>query len=273
MLQNIQSIDSSLESVTVYWYIAVIFASFLMLLVVLMMIGCILAWISKQPLIFKSMNDCVVLPIFIFLGMLIWIFTCVFLCLALLSGDLCVVTPSNQIYGMLENILQPKSQIAFNFASYYLGGCLPEDRPLLLDVLIVALVESRQVGAEFFNILSNLGPGPLGRACGSDFNFLRAATYLLSVKISASLDVIFSLGTIILCRSFHPLYSALMYRAMCTDIINLISPMFVCLIIIAIFSMVMVSLRVAWHELEDDLGDGEEKGEQTGCHGCGSCRK
>lgn len=263
---GIRSLDDSAGSIRPYWYIAVIFASFLMVLVVLMMIATVLAWVEKQPRLLRCLNDGCILPTFIFFGMMVWIFTCVFLCLGILSGDLCINTPDEQINGMLEIILEPLSPIAYNFAHFYLSGCNPEDRPVLMDLIFVALIETRAAAAELFNMLSNLGPGVLGRACGSDFNFLRASSYLLSAKLDSSLGVIRSLGRIILCKSFHPLYASLMYNIFCTDVIGFLGPMMISLGLISIFSMVMVTLRVAWHELKDDIGDeDDEQATPTGC--------
>ena len=268
---GIRSMDDTAAAIRPYWYIAVIFASFLMVIVILMMVACALAWAEKQPRFLRCLNDGCILPTFIVCGMLLWVFTCVFLCLGIISADLCINTPDNQINGMLEIILEPLSPIAYNFAKFYLTGCNPEDRPLLMDLIIVAIAETREAAAELFNMLSNLGPGYLGRACGSDFNSLRAASYLLSVKLDSSLGVIASLGRIILCKSFHPLYSSFMYKIFCTDVIGFLGPMMISLGLISSFSMVMVTLRVAWHELEDDIGD-DEDGEGASSSGC-CCRR
>jgi hypothetical protein len=85
------------------------------------------------------------------------------------------------------------------------------------------------------------------------------------------LGVIASLGRIILCKSFHPLYSSFMYNIFCTDVIGFLGPMMISLGLISLFSMVMVTLRVAWHELKDDIGD-DEDGEGASSSGC-CCRR
>ena len=61
-----------------------------------------------------------------------------------------------------------------------------------------------------------------------------------------------------------------MYSIFCTDIIGFLGPMMISLGLISVFSMVMVTLRVACHELKDDIGDGED--EQTSSSGC-CCRR
>ena len=47
--------------------------------------------------------------------------------------------------------------------------------------------------------------------------------------------------------------------------------MMISLGLISLFSMVMVTLRVAWHELEDDIGD-DGDGEGASSSGC-CCRR
>ena len=260
---GIRSLDETLNGVLPYWYVAVAFASFLMIVVAFMMIGTVLAWINKQPRIFRHANDAIILPIFIVAGLLTWIFTCVFLCLGILSGDLCINTPDTQVNGILENVLQDTPTIVYNFVNYYLNGCQPDDRPILVDLLALAIAETRRTTTDFFNLVSGLGAGPLGKACGSDLSLLRTVAYVLSERLNVSLDVVQSIGKAVLCSSFHPLYSDVMYDIMCTDVINMVGPMFASLFFISIFSMIMVTLRVAWHELEDDICD--EKDEEAGC--------
>ena len=48
---------------------------------------------------------------------------------------------------MLENILESYPPIAYNFAYYYLNGCEPESRPLVIDVLAYAITETREAAA------------------------------------------------------------------------------------------------------------------------------
>ena len=66
-----------------------------------------------------------------------------------------------------------------------------------------------------------------------------------------------AVGKLTLCKSFYPMYSFLAHQVLCTDFINLLGPMFSSMFMISIFSMIMVTMRVAWHELvEDDVTGG-----------------
>ena len=61
-----------------------------------------------------------------------------------------------------------------------------------------------------------------------------------------------------------------MHNIFCTDVIGFLGPMVLSLVLISVFSMVMVTLRVAWHELKDDIGD--EDSDQASPSGC-CCRR
>ena len=52
---------------------------------------------------------------------------------------------------------------------------------------------------------------------------------------------------------------SLTYNIVCTEFINLIAPLLWSMFFISIFSMIMVTLRVAWHELAEDTDVGNTK--------------
>mmetsp|Transcript_24323 Transcript_24323/g.52433 ORF Transcript_24323/g.52433 Transcript_24323/m.52433 type:complete len:287 (+) Transcript_24323:214-1074(+) len=114
-----QDLQSSLDSILPYYYTAVVFVCFIMVLTCILMVGVILAWKEKQPRLFRHVQDRLICPIFILSGLFMWIFTVVFLTLGVLAGDFCVNSPDVQVTKILEQSLQDVSGIAFNFAYYY----------------------------------------------------------------------------------------------------------------------------------------------------------
>ena len=56
---------------------------------------------------------------------------------------------------------------------------------------------------------------------------------------------------------------SLTYNIVCTEFINLIAPLLWSMFFISIFSMIMVTLRVAWHELAEDTDVDNTKMEST----------
>eukprot|EP00985_Skeletonema_marinoi_P014746 scaffold7522_cov202-Skeletonema_marinoi.AAC.1 len=275
--EEAKSAQDSLESIVPYFTVAVVFVAVLIGLTSFFIIGTILAWVGKQPRLFRCANDNIILPIFILVGLLVWIFTVVFLTLGVLMGDYCVVSPDVQMNQIFEQTLANISPIGFKFAHYYFNGCEAEARPLLMTVANQALIGTRVGLDQFFELVNNLGDGPLRRACGlgveidaadgDPVNALSVLANALRNHVGGAMSAVITVGKLTLCKSFYPIYSFLVHQVVCTDFINLIGPLLSNMFIISVCSMLMVTMRVAWHELvedeveggklEDDLGTDE----------------
>jgi len=268
--EQAKSAQDSLESIVPYFTVAVVFVAVLIGLTSFFIIGTILAWVGKQPRLFRCANDNIILPIFILVGLLVWIFTVVFLTLGVLMGDYCVVSPDVQMNQIFEQTLANISPIGFKFAHYYFNGCEAEARPLLMTVANQALIGIRVGLDQFFELVNNLGDGPLRRACGlggeidaadgDPVNALSVLANALRNHVGGAMSAVITVGKLTLCKSFYPIYSFLVHQVVCTDFINLIGPLLTDMFIISVCSMLMVTMRVAWHELVEDEVEGGEGG-------------
>jgi len=263
--QQASDAQDSLESLLPYLYVIVVFAAILIGLTSFFIVGTILAWIGKQPRLFRCANDNIILPIFILVGLLVWIFTIVFLALGVVTGDYCVVSPNVQMNKIFEQTLARISPIGYKFAYFYFNGCELADRPRLMSVAYEALIGTRVVLDQFFELVNNMGEGPLRKACGlgvdgtegDPVNALSILANVLRIHVGGAMGAVLTVGKLVLCKEFFPIYSFLAYQVICTDFVNLLGPMFSSLFVISIFSMLMVTMRVAWHELVEDEVDGE----------------
>jgi hypothetical protein len=268
VLQQARGAQDSLESILPYFNVAVVFAVILILLTSFFIIGTILAWVNQQPRLFRCTQDRIILPIFILVGLFVWIFTTVFLTLGVLAGDYCVISPDVQMNKILEQTLANLSPIGYKFAYFYFNGCQTEFRPILMSVAYKALIGLRIGLDQFFELVNNLGEGPLRRACGlgsetdvlegDPVNALSILVNVLRNHVGGAMNAALEVGKLTLCKSFYPMYAFLAHQILCTDFINLLGPMFADMFIISIFSMLMVTMRVAWHELVEDEVSGEE---------------
>lgn len=261
--------QASLESIVPYFNVATVFVAFLILLTLFFIVGTILAWNNKQPRLFRCAQDRVILPIFILIGLFVWIFTTVFLTLGVLAGDYCFVSPDIQTNNILDQTLAQLSPMGYKFAYYYFNGCKLANRPILMSVAYNALIGLRVGLDQFFELVNNMGEGPLRRACGlgdvtdvADGDPVNALAILVNVirnSLGGAMTTVLAVGKLTLCKSVYPMYSFLAHQVLCTDFINLFFPMFSSMFMISIFSMIMVTMRVAWHELvEDDVSGGAD---------------
>ncbi len=259
--------QESLDSIVPYFTVAVVFVAILIGLTSFFIIGTILAWIKKQHWLFRCTNDNIILPIFILVGILVWVFTTVFLTLGVLMGDYCFVSPDVQMNQIFEQTLARLSPIGYKFAFYYFNGCDSAARPILMNVAYNALISTRVGLDQFFELVTTLGEGAIRKACGLDngvlegdpVNALNVLANALRTHVGGAMSAVIKVGELTLCREFYPLYQFLAHQIVCNDFINLIGPLYESLFIISICSMMMVTLRVAWHELvEDEVGGGEK---------------
>jgi hypothetical protein len=170
---------------------------------------------------------------------------------------------------ILDQTLAQLSPMGYKFAYYYFNGCKLANRPILMSVAYNALIGLRVGLDQFFELVNNMGEGPLRRACGlgdvtdiADGDPVNALAILVNVirnSLGGAMTTVLAVGKLTLCKSFYPMYSFLAHQVLCTDFINLLGPMFSSMFMISIFSMIMVTMRVAWHELvEDDVSGGAD---------------
>ena len=177
-------------------------------------VGVVLAWKNKSHWLFETGQDYILCPVFIVCGLLVWIFTVVFLTLGVLSGDFCFVNPDVQVSKMLEQTLRSTSSISFNFAYYYTNSCPEEFKPTLLARAADALNIARGGIGQVFSLLSNLGAGPLSVACGikalstvdgvdNPFEAMNVLSNVIRQQIVLSTKAVFGLLDLALCRSIR----------------------------------------------------------------------
>lgn len=139
-----------------------------------------------------------------------------------------------------------------------MNACPSENEPKLMSITYKALQLAKTGIGQFFALIDSFGDGPISRACGveteSAVSALKALAYAVHEHLTSASRAVFSLAELLLCRSFSPLYTSLTHHIVCTEFINLISPMLWSCFFISVCSMIMITVRVSWHELVEDNG-------------------
>ncbi len=182
-----------------YYYAVVVFVSIFIFLTCLFVVGTILAWNQSSPMLFRCTLDRVLLPIFIFCGFLVWIFTSVFLTLGVLNGDFCFDTPDAQMNKILAQTLYHQSRVAYNVAYYYVNGCPSEYQSNLAQFAYARILEARGAMLDFNTLLQNFFDGFLSEACGailvsdggeSPINYLGVLSFILLEHLQGTSKVV-----------------------------------------------------------------------------------
>jgi hypothetical protein len=107
-----------------YWalYTAIAFSLVLALLCVYILMGVVLAWRNKLPIIFSCIRSVLILPLFILLVLLAWVFSMVFVIGSIALADLCIDAPDMKLFALLQTYQNTASPIVLNFVQYYVSG-------------------------------------------------------------------------------------------------------------------------------------------------------
>ena len=104
------------------FYVASGFSIALCVLTILIMVGVLLAWRRQLTPRYICVRSYLVVPLFIFLVILGWIFSMIFVVASLATSDLCVDSPDDKIVGMLQELKGDFDSVVYDFLVYYIKG-------------------------------------------------------------------------------------------------------------------------------------------------------
>mmetsp|Transcript_18686 Transcript_18686/g.38807 ORF Transcript_18686/g.38807 Transcript_18686/m.38807 type:complete len:1066 (-) Transcript_18686:114-3311(-) len=250
VLTQISVADEKLDEFKTYINIAKVIVIFIDIIVLSLMISCVMAWMEKHHFLSIVVRNTIIIPTFIVLLLIFWVFTTVSLLGAMAGADFCFSPDETALAVILRN--QDKmSSVFFTFLVYYVTGCVPERLPPKLDVLTTALAD---VGNTVHNQINNVSlaiqQSDLFAKCGGKGGPSKLVS-LLEISDSAIhtiYNVLFGVREILECQNFNPIYTSLVYDAVCISGVNGLSWIFFTSLSMAVFSMIMVTLRVAIYE-------------------------
>jgi hypothetical protein len=122
MTQYVDDMDGTAKTFNWAFWVAAGFAMALAVLCLLMMIGVILAWVRKLPRLFYCFRMIVIVPSFMFLVLISWIFSMVFVIGSMALADTCIDSPDTMILNLLNNVRDNISSIIAELLIFYISG-------------------------------------------------------------------------------------------------------------------------------------------------------
>jgi hypothetical protein len=112
------------KAATFYWafWVASSFAIVLAVLCFFMMIGVILAWCHSIPIVFYRCRVLVMVPLFMLLVSVSWIFSMVFVIGSMALADTCIESPDQNVLFLIDNLEGKISSIVKSFLVFYVTG-------------------------------------------------------------------------------------------------------------------------------------------------------
>jgi hypothetical protein len=122
MAEAADGVDEKAKTFNWAFWVAASFALALALLCFIMMLGVILAWVHKLPRVFHCFRIIVIVPLFMFLVLISWVFSMVFVIGSMTLADTCIDSPDEIILDLLNNIRNDISSIIAEFLIFYISG-------------------------------------------------------------------------------------------------------------------------------------------------------
>jgi hypothetical protein len=122
MTEAVDEMDEKAKTFNWAFWVAASFALALAVLCFLMMTGVLLAWVHKLPRVFYCFRTIVIVPSFIFLVLISWVFSMVFVIGSMALADTCVDSPDAIVLNLVNNIRDDISSIIAELLIFYISG-------------------------------------------------------------------------------------------------------------------------------------------------------
>uniref|UniRef100_A0A7R9VNU5 Uncharacterized protein n=1 Tax=Pseudictyota dubia TaxID=2749911 RepID=A0A7R9VNU5_9STRA len=263
---SVNTVNDALNYAYPFLYAAIALSVVLILITLALMGSVILAWNGKRSrnCFVRCMRNCIILPIFIIFMLLAWLFATLFLFAAVGGSDFCV-SPNENTVAALE--LVQRSQVdaedqagnfIFELLKYYVSGCNEGlvSKPSNFEEefnLLEAVVGVVHDFVQFLTTEEALTAIQLQCQSGNDaFGSLNRTAGLLHDRLHIVWGGLIAVWKILSCQTMNPLYAGVAEEAMCVNGINGLVWIFSTQMCIAVCCMIMITLRAAAKEIEED---------------------
>lgn len=129
MLEAAEEMDQKASTFNWAFYVSASFAIALAILCLIMMIGVVMAWVHRLPRIFYRFRTIVIVPLFMLLVLVSWIFSMVFVIGSMALADTCINSPDEKVLNLIDQLKGDISSIIAEFLIFYISGtCVLQSR-------------------------------------------------------------------------------------------------------------------------------------------------
>jgi hypothetical protein len=122
MLEVAEELDQKASTFNWAFYVSASFAIALAVLCLIMMIGVVMAWLRRLPRIFYCFRTIVIVPLFMMLVFVSWIFSMVFVIGSMALADTCINSPDEKVSKLIDQLKDDLSSIIAEFLIFYISG-------------------------------------------------------------------------------------------------------------------------------------------------------
>mmetsp|Transcript_440 Transcript_440/g.1046 ORF Transcript_440/g.1046 Transcript_440/m.1046 type:complete len:597 (+) Transcript_440:103-1893(+) len=266
-------VDSSLDYIKPYFYVAIVFVVILDAIILTLMVSTGFAWSNRDSgsicckRCFRCTRNIFAVPILIIFMFLSWLGCSIFVVAAVAGADFCIY-PDENILTWLEQYEEnfTEESIVLSFIKYYVSGCassyeplnIPDMLPMGFDLAVNTVHSFLEYGStenELTDILNTI--------CGGSADSVNELASILHGQLHILYGTLVGVARVFQCESFNPIYSTTVHQGLCTDGVDGLAWIFFTQFLIAVCCMIMVTLRASWKEDENE----EDEEVQEAAHG------
>eukprot|EP00562_Extubocellulus_spinifer_P035427 CAMPEP_0178700600 /NCGR_PEP_ID=MMETSP0699-20121125/11770_1 /TAXON_ID=265572 /ORGANISM="Extubocellulus spinifer, Strain CCMP396" /LENGTH=606 /DNA_ID=CAMNT_0020346965 /DNA_START=159 /DNA_END=1979 /DNA_ORIENTATION=- len=265
-------VDSSLDYIKPYFYVAIVFVVILDAIILTLMLSTGFAWSNRDSgsicckRCFRCTRNIFAVPILIIFMFLSWLGCSIFVVAAVAGADFCV-HPDGHVLTWLEQYEEnfTEESIVLSFIKYYVSGCASSYEPLNIPDMLpkgfdlaVNTVHSFLEYGSTENELTDI----LNTICGGSADSVNELASIFHGQLHILYGTLVGVARVFQCESFNPIYSTTVHQGLCTDGVDGLAWIFSTQFAIAICCMIMVTLRASWYEVEKDDEEEDDEDEK-----------
>jgi hypothetical protein len=143
------------------------------------------------------------------------------------------------------------SSVVFEFATFYVGGCPVDSVPNGLKELVERILALLHVTSKFGEVIGSEGD-IFADMCGTNLTTINAIGLAVEQQSCVLADTLLDIQDYFACGNFYPVYEIVVHKAVCLDGNEGFAWVAFPQLCIVFFSMIMLTLRVAFAETKEE---------------------
>jgi len=152
---------------------------------------------------------------------------------------------------ILNKLRDDFSSVLFQFLVFYISGCPRSGLPVQFKSLLQLILQKFLQIEVLANLVLGQAPA-VAQECSSESSLIESAAAVLQSQVCTIATSVYEIGNLLTCANWNSLYATVMYDAVCYNATTGFAWIATTQFLIVLFSMIMLTLRVGFYEIEDE---------------------
>mmetsp|Transcript_24002 Transcript_24002/g.66631 ORF Transcript_24002/g.66631 Transcript_24002/m.66631 type:complete len:683 (-) Transcript_24002:923-2971(-) len=205
-------------------------------------VGPVIRWVREQ-LLYGIFVNCMVVAVAL---------ATAFLAGAIGTSDWCINSPDPKTTWVLSDQQHKLTSAGYQLMRYYVNACSPDEEPVELRQQFEALLGVVQSVANLLASIAEMGQRKAPLVCDGEIKLMELILGALEALACTAGEALVDADEFFWCQNFNPIYVDLMYSGVCDEAQSGLGWVAGCMVAIAFFSIVVLLLRAAAYDIEDE---------------------